>query len=99
MHRERFDHAERKGGAADTAAGQTERGRAPLMQGGVKVLAGDVVFDRRLARMNRIGFRAQRRFGVEEFRYGIERRHGNPPTGTPDPSIEPSRAEFNQSGK
>ena len=99
MHRECFDHAERKGGAADTAAGQTERGRAPLMQGVIQVLAGDVVSDGGLARMNRIGFRAQRRFGVEEFRYGIERRHGNPPKGTPDASIDPSRAEFNQSGK
>jgi uncharacterized protein len=69
------------------------------MQGGVKVLAGDVVSDGLFVRMNRVGFRAQRRFCIEEFGYGIERRHGNPPTGTPDLSIKLSRAEFNQSGK
>ena len=99
MHRECFDDTEREGGAADTAAGKTERRRTPPMQGTVQVLAGDIVSDRRFVRMNRIGFGAQRRFGIEEFGYGIERRHGNTPKALLIPSIEPSGGQFNQSGK
>ena len=67
MHRECFDHAERKGGAADTAAGQAKRGRTAIMERPVELFALGIA--QHADAMNLLGFRAQRCFGIEEFGY------------------------------